>query len=105
MGVGFAYPEGTTEMPLLSEEEIRSRLDALDGWERAGEAIRKQFTCEDFVGSVDLVNGLVEPAEDLGHHPDIEISWNRVTVTLSTHSQGGLTEADFELARRVDELA
>ena len=93
------------EMPLLSEEEIRSRLEALDGWERAGEAIRKQFTREDFVGSVDLVNRVVGPAEDLGHHPDIEISWNRVTVTLSTHSQGGLTEADFELARRIDELA
>jgi 4a-hydroxytetrahydrobiopterin dehydratase len=50
------------------------------------------------VASVDFVNRLVPPAEEMGHHPDLEISWNRVTVTLSTHSQRGLTEADFELA-------
>ena len=92
-------------MALLSEEEIRTHLDALEGWERTGEAIGKQFTRKDFIGSVDLLNRLVDPAEEMGHHPDVVISWNRVTITLSTHSEGGLTDADFELASRIDELA
>jgi len=92
-------------MALLDEDTIRSRLEGLEGWERAGDAIRRQFRFDDFVGSVDFVNRLVGPAEEMGHHPDLEIGWNRVTVTLSTHSEGGLTEADFELARRIDELA
>jgi 4a-hydroxytetrahydrobiopterin dehydratase len=92
-------------MALLSDDDIRSRLAALEGWERADGAIRKQFELDDFVGSVDFVKKLVDPAEEMGHHPDLEIAWNRVTVTLSTHSEGGLTEADFELARRIDELA
>ncbi len=92
-------------MALLDDQEIRSRLEELEGWERDGDAIRKQFKLEDFVGSVEFVNTLVEPAEDMGHHPDLEISWNRVTVSLSTHSAGGLTEADFELARRIDARA
>jgi 4a-hydroxytetrahydrobiopterin dehydratase len=91
-------------MALLEDSDIQSRLEELEGWERDGDAIRKQFKLEDFVGSVDFVNKLVEPAEEMGHHPDLEISWNRVTVSLSTHSQGGLTEADFELARRIDAL-
>ena len=92
-------------MALLDEDTIRTRLDGLEGWERAGEAIRKRFKLDGFVGSVEFVDRLVAPAEEMGHHPDLEISWNRVTVTLSTHSEGGLTEADFELARRIDELA
>jgi 4a-hydroxytetrahydrobiopterin dehydratase len=92
-------------MALLDDQEIRSRLEELEGWERSGDAIRKQYKLEDFVRSVQFVEKLVEPAEDMGHHPDLEISWNRVTVTLSTHSQGGLTKADFELARRIDAVA
>jgi 4a-hydroxytetrahydrobiopterin dehydratase len=91
-------------MALLDEEEIRSRLEGLEGWERADDAITKQFKLDDFVGSVRFVDSLVEPAEELGHHPDLEISWNRVTVSLSTHSQGGITESDFELAERIDAL-
>lgn len=91
-------------MPLLEDSEIESRLADLDGWERAGDAIRKEFKCDDFVGSVKFVDALVEPAEDMGHHPDVEISWDTVTVTISTHSQGGLTANDFELAARLDAL-
>jgi 4a-hydroxytetrahydrobiopterin dehydratase len=92
-------------MPLLDDEEIEARLEGVEGWERAGDAIRKQFKLDDFVGSVRFVDSLVEPAEEMNHHPDLEISWNRVTVSLSTHSQGGLTGADFELAERIDALA
>lgn len=92
-------------MALLSDAEIEQRLTALDGWERAGEAIRKVFECGDFVGSVRFVESLVGPAEAMGHHPDLELSWDKVTVTISTHSEGGLTAADFELARKVDALS
>ena len=91
-------------MPLLEDSEIESRLADLDGWERAGDAIRKEFKRDNFVGSVKFVDALVEPAEDMGHHPDVEISWDTVTVTISTHSEGGLTANDFELAARLDAL-
>lgn len=92
-------------MALLGDEEIEARLAERPGWERAGDAIRKSFECGDFVGSVRFVESIVGPAEELNHHPDLEISWDRVTVSISTHSEGGLTEADFELASRIDALA
>lgn len=91
-------------MARLDDAEIESRLAELEGWERAGEAIRKEFKRDDFVGSVNFVSALVEPAEEMGHHPDLEISWDTVTVTITTHSEGGLTANDFELAARLDAL-
>jgi 4a-hydroxytetrahydrobiopterin dehydratase len=92
-------------MALLGDEEIEAKLAGLDGWERRGDAIAKAFDRGDFVGSVRFVDSLVAPAEEMGHHPDLEISWSTVTVTISTHSEGGLTAADFELATRIDALA
>jgi 4a-hydroxytetrahydrobiopterin dehydratase len=92
-------------MTLLGNEEIEARLGELPGWERQGEAIVKSFKRDDFVGSVRFVDSLVGPAEEMGHHPDVAISWDTVTVTISTHSEGGLTAADFELAAKVDALA
>lgn len=92
-------------MALLSDNEIEEKLAGLSGWERSGEEIVKRFKREDFVGSVEFVDGLVGPAEEMGHHPDLEISWDTVTVRISTHSEGGLTAADFELAGRIDSLA
>ena len=88
-------------------ERFRDRGQAgrAPGWERAGEAIAKEFERGDFVGSVKFVSSLVEPAEAMNHHPDLEISWATVTVTISTHSEGGLTAADFELAAKIDALA
>jgi len=90
---------------LLSDSEVQERLADLSGWERAGQAIEKSFKCGDFVGSVDFVSKLVEPAEGMNHHPDLSISWDTVTVTISTHSEGGLTANDFELAEKIDALA
>jgi 4a-hydroxytetrahydrobiopterin dehydratase len=87
---------------LLSDAEIEDRLLALPEWAREGDAIRRIYECGDFVGSTNLVAEIVEPAESLGHHPDLEVSWDKVTVMISTHSEGGLTEADFELAREID---
>jgi len=92
-------------MDVLGDEEIEAKLAELDGWERAGTTIAKTFERGDFVGSVRFVDSLVEPAEAMGHHPDLEISWDKVTVTLTTHSAGGLTSNDFELAQRIDALA
>ena len=92
-------------MALLSDSEIEARLAGLTGWARAGEAIVKEFDRGDFVGSVKFAESLVEPAEAMGHHPDLEISWATVKVTISTHSEGGLTTADFELAAKIDALA
>ena len=89
----------------LSDEQIEEGLSGLDGWSREGDAIAREFDRGDFVGSVRFVDSIVEPAEEMGHHPDIEISWSTVKVIVTTHSEGGLTDADFELARRIDELA
>ena len=91
-------------MARLTDEEIEQRLTGMDGWERDGDAIRKTFEGEDFMSSVKLVNALAPVAEEMNHHPDLEISWNKVTVRLSTHSEGGLTESDFELAGRIEGL-
>ena len=91
-------------MARLSDAEIDERLSGLDGWERSGDAITKQFENGDFKGSVDFVDRLTPEAEDMNHHPDLEISWSTVTVSITTHSQGGLTENDFELAKRIDAL-
>jgi len=90
---------------LLSDLEVQERLADLDGWARSGEAIEKSFKRGDFVGAVEFVSSLVEPAEAMNHHPDVAISWETVTVTISTHSEGGLTAADFELAGKIDALA
>jgi 4a-hydroxytetrahydrobiopterin dehydratase len=92
-------------MELLSDSEIGERLDGLDGWDRKGEAITKTFKRGDFVGSVEFVRRLVEPAEDMGHHPDLSISWDEVGVSITSHAAGGLTKDDFELAKKIDAVA
>ncbi len=92
-------------MALLEEKEIEERLAKLEGWARSGEAITKTFDRGDFVGAVKFVDALVEPAEAMNHHPDLEISWSKVTVSITNHAEGGLTPNDFELAAKIDALA
>jgi 4a-hydroxytetrahydrobiopterin dehydratase len=92
-------------MELLSDSEIDSRLAELDGWERESETIVKTFELADFVGSVEFIDRLVEPAEEMGHHPDLSVSWNKVRVSITTHAAGGLTANDFELAKRIEGVA
>jgi 4a-hydroxytetrahydrobiopterin dehydratase len=91
-------------MALLDDDTIRERLGGLEGWKRDGDALCKDFKLDDFKGSVDFVNRITPVAEEMNHHPDISISWDTVTVSLSTHSQGGITENDFELAQKIDPL-
>jgi len=92
-------------MALLSDEQVQDRLEQLEtGWRREGDAIARQFTFDDFQGSVDFVNRIAAPANEMNHHPDLEISWNKVIVTISTHSEGGITANDFELADRISDL-
>jgi 4a-hydroxytetrahydrobiopterin dehydratase len=91
-------------MAALSNDEIERRMAELPGWERDGDAIRRRFKFEDFQGSVDFVNRLTPAAQEMDHHPDLAISWNTVDCTLSTHSEGGLTGNDFELAKQIDSL-
>ena len=89
-------------MARLDEGQIEAKLAGLQGWQRSGDAIRKEFDNGDFKGSIEFVNRLTPVAEDMNHHPDLEISWKTVGVTITTHSEGGLTENDFELAARID---
>ncbi|MFN8103382.1 MAG: 4a-hydroxytetrahydrobiopterin dehydratase [Acidimicrobiia bacterium] len=91
-------------MTLLEDDEIAGRLESVK-WSRDGDEIVKVVTRKDFAGALELVNAVGALAEEMGHHPDIDIRWNKVTLRLSTHSQGGLTDADFRLASLVDGLA
>ena len=92
-------------MEKLEQDAVEQALADLEDWELEGDAITKTFRFHDFVGSVDFVNAVAEAAEGMQHHPDIDIRYNKVTLTLSTHSAGGLTRNDFELAREADHRA
>lgn len=89
---------------LLDEAALAAGLAGLD-WVRDGDRIRKITHHGDFAGSLAYVNAVGALAEELDHHPDVELSWDRVTLTLWTHVAGGLTDLDLELARRIDALA
>jgi 4a-hydroxytetrahydrobiopterin dehydratase len=91
-------------MAKLTADQIKAALVKVPGWQRDGPAIRRTFVHKDFLGSVAFVNTLAKVAEAADHHPDIEIQWNKVTLRLTTHSSGGLTEKDFALAAKFDHL-
>ena len=89
----------------LTDAEIRERMGTLgDGWTLDGNVIRKQYTHDGFADAIAFVMRLAFEAEAADHHPDILINYKRVTLTFSTHSEGGLTEKDFAGARAVDAL-
>ncbi len=91
-------------MPLLSKDRVSNELKTLKGWALVGTEIRKTFELKDFVRAMGFVNSVALLAEKANHHPDIDIRWNKVTLTLSTHSAGGLTEKDFGLAKEIEHL-
>jgi len=90
---------------LLSEEDIASRLEDSQ-WRREGSEIVREWRFDDFTAAMEFVNRVAEAAEAANHHPDILVyGWNKVRLSLTNHSAGGLTEADFEMADRIDQLA
>jgi len=91
-------------MATLSEAEIHEKLQHLPGWVLAGGNIEKQFTFISFLPAVAFVNRVAEAAEGVNHHPDITINYSRVTMALSTHSAGGITQKDFDLAAEINRL-
>ncbi|MEH1842057.1 MAG: 4a-hydroxytetrahydrobiopterin dehydratase [Nostoc sp.] len=89
---------------LLTEAEIQESAKVVSGWSVEGSNLKITRTFKDFIQAIEFVNKLVEPAELAGHHPDIEISYNKVKITLTTHDAGGLTEADFDLAQAISKI-
>ncbi|TQC43861.1 4a-hydroxytetrahydrobiopterin dehydratase [Rhodococcus sp. WS4] len=90
---------------LLSDGEIDTALAELPGWQRAGDSLVRTVESPSFPEAVELVRKVAEAAEAANHHPDIDIRWRKVTYTLSTHSAGGLTQRDLDLAAQIDSLA
>jgi 4a-hydroxytetrahydrobiopterin dehydratase len=90
---------------LLDDEERTRQLEGLPGWEGDAVALRRTVSAPDFPTAVRLVGAVAEVAEELDHHPDIDIRWRTLTFVLSTHSAGGVTQNDVELAHRIAELA
>jgi 4a-hydroxytetrahydrobiopterin dehydratase len=92
-------------MAKLTEDELRTALGEMGGWTQVGEAIRKDFVFPGFRGAIGFVNRVADRANEAAHHPDLEIHYNRVLVTLSTHDEGGVTEKDVALAAEIDTVS
>jgi len=91
-------------MAVLSSREVEDKIKDLEGWEVSGNEIRKVYKMKNFIDSIGFVNKIAILAEKADHHPDILIKYNNVIISLSTHSEGGITEKDFNLASQVDEI-
>jgi 4a-hydroxytetrahydrobiopterin dehydratase len=89
----------------LSKQEIQQKLKVTPLWAHQGKAIHKKYTFKSFMPAIGFVNKVAEAAEKAGHHPDITINYNVVSISLSTHSEGGVTDRDFEVARQIDGIA
>lgn len=85
--------------------DVDSRLAGLPGWRREGDEIRRTLTAPDFPAAIRIVDEIAVKAEELGHHPDIDIRWRILHLALTTHDAGGLTELDFKLAAVIDDIA
>lgn len=91
-------------MAKLSAAQIKTALTTVPDWKKKGPAITRLYQLKDFPAAIKFVNAVARLAEKANHHPDLDIRWNQVTLTLSTHDQGGLTEKDFVLAQKIDQL-
>ena len=92
-------------MPKLDAAQIAIAMAAVPQWKQTGDVISRMFQFKDFPAAMKFVNAVAELAEAAWHHPDIDIRWNKVTLALTTHDAGGLTEKDFNLARQFDRLS
>ncbi len=91
-------------MAALSDEAIQQGLAKMPGWSYEGKELHKNFTFKSFMPGIEFVNRIAEAAESAGHHPDITINYNAVGIRLSTHSEGGVTEKDFDLASQIEQI-
>ncbi len=91
-------------MSALSKTEIHDLLKKMPGWSQVGKAIQRRFSFRDFVTAMAFVNTVAEAAEKAQHHPDITINYSLVMISLSTHSEGGVTAKEFDLARQIDQF-
>ena len=91
-------------MPALNTKQVNLHLKAIPNWSKRAQTIVRTFKFEGFLNSIDFVNRIAKRAEKRNHHPDIDIRFNKVTLTLTTHDEGGITEKDFSLARQCDEV-
>ncbi len=92
-------------MTLLTQEEVAEFLQSNAEWQSDGSSIERTYEFADFNEAISFVIAVAEEAEAADHHPDIDIRWNKVTLSLSTHSEGGITQLDLDLAEACDELA
>lgn len=100
---GRCYPDGVAKPKILTESEIREGVAALSGWELRDGRLRKQYAFRTFLRAIAFVNSVAYLSEGAGHHPDITIDYNKVTLRLLTHIEKALTNRDFELAAVIDE--
>lgn len=90
---------------LLPANDIKDRLKKIPEWEHEKKAIERTFEFDEFYEAIDFVNAVAEISEEESHHPDIDVRYNKVRLKLSTHSEGGLTDSDFDLAEKIDTLS
>ena len=102
----FSCPQSLTAKTMpLNQTEIDQKIQTLPQWQQQDQTITRTFKFKNFVQAIDFVNKLVKPAEAAQHHPDLEISYNKVTVSLTSHDAGGLTQKDFDMAQTISKLA
>jgi 4a-hydroxytetrahydrobiopterin dehydratase len=92
-------------MAVLNEGEIRQALGGLSGWRQSGKAIQRVFEFPDFKAAMQFVNKIAHAAEQANHHPDIDIRYNKVTMSLISHDSGGVTQRDVQMAERINQVA
>jgi 4a-hydroxytetrahydrobiopterin dehydratase len=91
-------------MPALRSKQIKLQLQAVPKWSKRAHTILRTFKFVGFLKGIDFVNRIAAKAQKMNHHPDIDIRFDQVTLTLTTHDEGGITEKDFSLARQCDEI-
>ena len=91
-------------MPALTTQQVRLHLKAVPNWSKRAQTIRRTFEFKGFLEGIEFVNRIASKAQKLNHHPDINIRFNKVALSLTTHDEGGITEKDFSLARQCDEV-
>jgi 4a-hydroxytetrahydrobiopterin dehydratase len=92
-------------MAVLADAEIKQALNGLKGWQQSGEAIQRTFQFTDFKAAMQFVNKVADAAEEANHHPDIDIRYNKVIMSLVSHDSGGVTQRDVGMAQRINQIA